>query len=110
MIQILDIVYFIRYFCITSKIENFAQDIDLFETKFKPMSRSVTVLKTTSSLKDEIGRHSFVLFDGDWNSILTWDRAHRARSNHWSWLTSVGMEISRRQSKGNVVKIVKVML
>ena len=83
----------------------------LFKTKYKPMSRSVTVLKTTSFLRDFIGRHSFDFFDGDWNSILTWDRAHRARSKYWSYLTSshkvslcvVPARYPRVERKGSVV-------
>ena len=35
----------------------------LFQTRSKPMSRSVMVLKTTSSLKDLIESHYFGFFD-----------------------------------------------
>ena len=71
----------------------------LFQTRSKPMSRSVMVLKTNSSLKDLIESHYFGFFDRVWHSLLTWDRAHRARSEYWSYSTSCPCD----KRKGSVV-------
>ena len=75
----------------------------LFQTRSKPMSRSVMVLKTTSSLKDLIESHYFGFFDRVWHSLLTWDRAHRARSEYWSYSTSCPCD----KRKGSVVNRTK---